>query len=192
MAAVVVQRSTAAVLTLDEIKAQCRLESDFADEDALLQTMERAAVRACEGMIGGPLLTAVWREVLARWPAVRQLPLEASGATSVDKIELVRGGEVTVWAEWRGIADHRQLCVSPQGNWPQVDPVPDAITITYRAGFGTEGSTVPEDIRQWLLFRVATLYEYRQQFVVDGSVSELPSNYVDCLLDPYRINRVVI
>lgn len=191
MAAVVVSRTATAVLTLDEMKAQCRIELDFTDDDMLLHQMEKSAVRACEGMIGGPLLTAVWREVLPRWPLVPWLHLEASGAQAVDSVELVQGGQVVLWDGFRAIPDGRQLRLAAVGAWPQVDSVPDAITVTYRAGFGDDAAAVPEDIRQWLLFRVATLYEYRTQFV-NGTLEQLVRGFVDSLLDPYILNQAVI
>lgn len=48
--------------------------------------------------------------------------------------------------------------------------------------------TVPEGLRHWILLRVGSLYENREEVAIlnRGKVEELP--FVDGLLDPYRIS----
>ena len=48
---------------------------------------------------------------------------------------------------------------------------------------------IPEAIKQWMKVRVATMYEQRETFVVGSNVKELSFNFVDGLLDPYRVPR---
>jgi uncharacterized phiE125 gp8 family phage protein len=62
-----------------------------------------------------------------------------------------------------------------------------AIDIT-DAGTGTSFiGTVPEGIRQWIMLRLTTLYENREEVAIlnRGKVEPLP--FIDGLLDPYRV-----
>jgi hypothetical protein len=45
---------------------------------------------------------------------------------------------------------------------------------------------VPEGIRHWILLRVGTLYENREEVAILSRQSIEPLPFVDCLLDPYK------
>ena len=51
-------------------------------------------------------------------------------------------------------------------------------------------SDVPGDIRSWLLLTAAFLYVNREAFDLGGKMIEIPSRFVDSLLDPYRVLTV--
>ena len=69
--------------------------------------------------------------------------------------------------------------------WPITLPQIGAAQINFTAGYGADGSAVPEGIRHWILMRVATLYENREESMVakGGVITPLP--HVDSLLEPY-------
>ncbi|MEN3813325.1 phage head-tail connector protein [Chromobacterium piscinae] len=187
MAAEVIRRNPAAVLTLDEVREQCRIDADLTDDDTLLQMIERAAVASAEARIGGPLLLAECCETLDAWPGLPWLYLDIAGGREVVAIEALQHGQrqplpLDAFHIERG---ERRLCIKPLKGWPVVDPVPGAIAIVYRAGFAEAGPDVPEDVRQWLRFRVATLYAFREE-VSAGSVVALPDSLVDSLIAHYR------
>jgi uncharacterized phiE125 gp8 family phage protein len=48
---------------------------------------------------------------------------------------------------------------------------------------------IPEGLRAWMLLSIGTLYENREAVMVDNriSVAELPLEFIDGLLDPYRL-----
>jgi hypothetical protein len=71
--------------------------------------------------------------------------------------------------------------------WPMVDDDSDAIRIRYQAGLAATGEDVPEAVRQWLRFRVASCYQFREQFV-SGQVANLGSVLVDSLLHAYQVS----
>lgn len=194
MAAVVISRTATAVLTLADIKEQCRIELDNTVEDALLERMERAAVRACEGKLGGPLLNATYRETLGGFPVVDWLHLSITRARAIDAITLKQGGQAVPWTDFQAVLEDNEnrLKLAPCDRWPAVDRALDAVVIDFTAGFGAAGESVPEDIRQWLLYRVGTYYEYRDQFVTGVNVADLPGHFVDALLEPYTPDQVVI
>lgn len=185
MAAVAIQRSAAAVLTLEQIKRQCNIDPDLTEDDELLKQMGRAAVRACEGKLHGPLLKEVWKETRGQWPPIPSLLLPTANASSVQSIMIRQSGQLVPWTDYVAVADGSVMIIKPRTIWPVIDNTPDAIQITYAAGFGEVGERIPEDIQQWLLYRVSTFYEYREQFVTGTIVTDLPKSFVDELLTPY-------
>lgn len=191
MAAVVIQRSAAAVLGLQEIKKHCRIDADLSDDDDLLLLMERAAVADAENMVGGPLLAAPCRDTFDAWPALPWLHLGIAGGRQVDAITVQRAGQIVPVAlsDFHVEQEGRLLCIKPRGSWPQCDAVPGAIRVDYQAGFGDGVDSLPADLRQWLRFRVATFYTYREQFA-DGSLKSLPDAIVDSLISHYKPDRV--
>jgi uncharacterized phiE125 gp8 family phage protein len=70
--------------------------------------------------------------------------------------------------------------------WPDTLNTTNAVQISFTAGYG-DASDVPAGIKSWILLRVATLYENREEVAIlnRGQVHDLP--YVDQILDPYRI-----
>lgn len=56
----------------------------------------------------------------------------------------------------------------------------------YTAGYGDAATDVPEGIRHWILLRVGTLYENREEVAILSRQSIEPLPFVDCLLDPYK------
>ena len=70
--------------------------------------------------------------------------------------------------------------------WPIPLPEIGAVSVDYTAGYGSLATDVPEGIRHWILLRVGTMYENREEVAIlsRGSIEPLP--FVDCLLDPYK------
>lgn len=211
MSAVLIERSTASVLELADIKRQCRIDDDLTEDDSLLVMLEKTAVRACEKRIRGPVLTATYQETLAEWPAVPWLTLQTAGAFEVTDITLSIGGNPFPWHDFHALPSPPALQIKPHhlapacgairhdGHlhrsshlWPHVDAVANAIQIRYKAGLAETGDNVPEDVRQWLLFTIGTLYEYRERFIVGNLVTEIPGGFVDSLLDPYVLHEVML
>lgn len=71
--------------------------------------------------------------------------------------------------------------------WPIAIPQIGAVTVNYTAGYGPAATDVPEGIRHWILMRIATLFENREEVAVlaRGKIEALP--FVDTLLDPYVV-----
>ena len=66
------------------------------------------------------------------------------------------------------------------------------MTIRFRTGWPAVNgaSSTPDAIKSWLLCRVTGLYEQRESFAA-RSVSALPGDFLDGLLDPWRVCGVV-
>jgi uncharacterized phiE125 gp8 family phage protein len=67
--------------------------------------------------------------------------------------------------------------------FPTTIPEPDAVTVTYTAGYGDSSGDVPEPIRQAILLMVGDMYQNRENMV-----KRLPT-MAEYLLAPYRFNH---
>lgn len=70
--------------------------------------------------------------------------------------------------------------------WPATQNRINAVEVTFTAGYGL-AAVVPEGIKRWMLIRVGSLYENREEVALmnRGKIEPLP--FVDGLLDPYRV-----
>lgn len=72
-------------------------------------------------------------------------------------------------------------------SWPSSLSVENAVKIRFIAGYGA-AAAVPSGIKNWMLVRIRTLYERRSNYQVDArGLLALPVEFVDGLLDPYRV-----
>lgn len=72
--------------------------------------------------------------------------------------------------------------------WPSTQNQVNAVTVRFVAGYGA-AAVVPGCIKQWMLMRVSTMFENREQLSVGHTRSaliEVPPAYIDSLLDPER------
>lgn len=72
-------------------------------------------------------------------------------------------------------------------DWPSdVRDQPQAVTVTYTAGYGADSSSVPYAIRAALLMLAGQWYETREPVVVGSIASKIPFT-VESLLMPFKI-----
>jgi uncharacterized phiE125 gp8 family phage protein len=69
--------------------------------------------------------------------------------------------------------------------WPD-DAIdrPDAITISYKAG---NNSICPQPVRDWIKMKAAGYYGQREAFITGTMMNPMGRDFVDGLLDPFRI-----
>ncbi len=171
----IVSRVTAATgypVSLADMKDHLRV--DGADEDSLIESY----ISACAGMIGPEgelgfaLLTETWSESFQspnKDVYLRVLPVtglvsvtyydldNAEQTASLPDFELYKSGD---WAFVRS------------DNWPGTYDRPDAITVTYQAGFGAEPD-VPDEIKQAIKLIVAHWYQNRESSS-EKNLKEIP------------------
>ncbi|WP_250501967.1 head-tail connector protein [Caballeronia sp. AZ7_KS35] len=75
---------------------------------------------------------------------------------------------------------------APGADWPKAEHRPNAVKISFTAGYGT-ATDVPDGIKTWMLLRVGSLFENREEVSVAYRVTVQALPYVDSLLDPYRV-----
>jgi uncharacterized phiE125 gp8 family phage protein len=72
--------------------------------------------------------------------------------------------------------------------WPQAQPRINAIEVAFTCGYGLAGA-VPAQIKSWMLMRAGAMYENREEVVVATRLTSVELEFVDALLDPYRLFR---
>lgn len=181
-------------VTLDEVKAQ-RARTDSLD-DAYLESCIAAMRQHAEAETGRQMVTAVYELTVEAWNPAAAIELPRPPLQSVESITAVAddGTEAVVDpSAYEVVADTIVGFVRPAPE--QVWPEARTLVIRFSAGYPTVGSpataTTPEPIKQWMLVRIGTMDEYREAVVSGTIVGKLPRDFVDALLDPYRIPWVV-
>ncbi len=70
--------------------------------------------------------------------------------------------------------------------WPATQNTASAVEIAYTCGFGA-AAAVPAGIKQWILMRIGSMYEFREEVAILGRARIDPLPFVDGLLEPYRV-----
>lgn len=185
-------------VTLGELKSHARIDNDL--QDANLYAWLLSAIDEAQKETGRQLINADYDEKFNAWPCADRWGDIAfrpywSPLVSVASVKYrdTAGAEQTLAS-----GNYRVDTVRAPGRvvfkretvFPSLYDDSQTITVRYTAGFGTEMHNVPEVIRQWIIMNVATRDAFRELFT-ERQAYELPSRFVDRLLDPYRIVRVV-
>jgi uncharacterized phiE125 gp8 family phage protein len=163
-------------VTRAEAKEHCRY--DDTDEDSHFDSLITAAREQFELATGRQLITATWVLYLDAFPSttlrVPHPPLQ-SDATHPAITYVDTGGTVQTWplAEYDVDVHAEPGRITPAYGyvWPTARSENNAITVTYKAGYGTTASTVPRMIRQGILFIIAQWFEFREPVVLGRSLS---------------------
>jgi uncharacterized phiE125 gp8 family phage protein len=78
-----------------------------------------------------------------------------------------------------------RITVAYGQSWPVTYDVTGAVTVVYKAGYGTLAASVPASIKHAILMMVESFYENRGDIVVGLSAQEMPQTS-KTLLFPYR------
>ncbi len=71
-------------------------------------------------------------------------------------------------------------------SWPDTRKIMNAVKIRFVAGYG-DASVVPQCIKHWMLVRIGTMWEVKQEFIAGLSFGELPPHFIDSLLSSEKI-----
>ncbi|MES2126655.1 MAG: hypothetical protein V4463_05230 [Pseudomonadota bacterium] len=161
-------------------------------DDPLLSMLIYSARVAAETITRRALVTQTLELVLDRFPCW-EMSIPRPALQSVTSITYVdTDGATQVLAPTGYLVD-------PSGEpgrltpafgliWPVTRYQMNAVRVRYVAGYG-DASAIPAGIKTWMLMRIATLWENRSEVSIDSRITlvELPADFVDGLLDPYRV-----
>lgn len=177
-----------ASLTLVEVKAQLRISHD--DEDTLLTNLIHAAEAHVDGKgdLGRAMITQTWSQWERQSPGhvrLRMTPVQA--LTAVEYYDAENTLQTAALADFELWRDGDFMICKPKdgAQWPSSARRPDAIKITYTAGFGDNPEDIPESIRVAMLMLVSHLYE-RTSAVEAGTLAETPMGY-ETLMNNQRV-----
>ncbi|MEG8220126.1 hypothetical protein OSJ57_05750 [Sphingomonas sp. HH69] len=173
-------------VTLAEVKAHIRVI--HADEDASIADMILAATHRFDGRdgsLGLCLITQSWTLTLDAFTAEIAIPLPP--CQSIDAITYVDPDGVTQTLDAAayqvfglGSANGAKVRPAYGTSWPAIRNQPDAVAITFTAGFGDNPGDIPEPIRTAIKMRVGHLYENRESVVIGtGYNTETPDGPED-------------
>lgn len=172
-------------VSVAELRAQVRLV--HTQEDALLEHYIKAARQHVEGLTRRALITQTLRVILDGWPAGRAVRLPVGPVQDVLSVSLLDAEGVpqalpsSVWRFYRG-SEPGSLRVAPGADLSA--PV-NGIEIEFTAGYGADGTSVPEPLRQAILLLAAHWYENREGAVEFGNGTMPPG--MGRLLSTYRL-----
>jgi len=168
------------------------LRLDASDENTLLEALIDAARQKCELLTERTLLTTTYAMKLDAFPASRRIALARPPVASVTSVTYYDTTNTTqtltlTTGYLTYVGDRVAYVYLPDGvTWPSTYVRPDAVTVTYVAGW-TAAASVPACLRAWCLQAVATLYENREQTITGTIAAELPREFCAGLLDPERM-----
>ncbi|MTH96648.1 head-tail connector protein [Roseibium sp. RKSG952] len=180
------------VVTLDEAKAHCYVE--HGEHDALITSLVAAATSHLDGwsgILGRCLVNQQWSVAFGGFPYDRYLRLPFPDvdpdSVTVSYFDSDNQEQVLPADRWHlaEMASGSRLMLAQMWFWPSVCDQPDAVTVTFTAGYGALGSDVPDAIRHAILLLVGHFYENREAVTVGVTATDLPLG-VDRLISGYR------
>lgn len=180
-------------VTLTEVKEQAVI--GVTTDDTLLTRLISVARAEAEAITKRSLAPTTWEVVLDTWPRW-EIRLPRGPVTAVSSVKYYDEDEVeqTLSASiYETDLDSLIPRVQPRDgeDWPDLAVMLNAVRVRYTAGWTT--ATVPAEIKQWILVRVASLYAQRESFLAGSNapaVAPMPRSFVDALLDPYTVVEV--
>lgn len=191
-----------AVEPVSLVEAKLHLREDGSDQDDIINILIKGARQYAEAYTGRSFVTRTWELTLGAFPASGEIEVPRPPLISVESIKYVdtTGTLQTVSASVYQVDSYRApaLIRPAYGQvWPATRSGDyNAVRVRYSAGYPEVGSPagddptdgVPELVRQWILVRVAQMYEHREAIVVGGAISSIPRDYVDGLLDQLKVH----
>ena len=182
-------------VTLAEAKAHLRV--DTSDDDALIQNLVQSAREWCEQYLDRTLVHTQWVMRFDKFPdsgiepvELPRPPMVTSGtATAVTLTFTTEPGATSTYstAEYRVDRHATPGTVLPiyGSTWTPHRQDDNAISVTWWAGYGPTGASVPAAIRHAMLMLIAFWYENRSAVLV-GSISKPLEYAVESLLSSQK------
>lgn len=161
-----ITQPTATPITLEEAKSFCRVLSN--DDDAIISILIDAATDYAQNVTGRQLCNATYQIVTGALSSPLRLP-KAPFRT----ITSVTSGGVSL-----DYSLHYDIDVGIIEFVASED-----VTITFTAGY----DETPGSLKAWILNKVNSLYEQREELVVGLSVAEVPKSLIDVILNHYKV-----
>lgn len=186
-------------LSLDEVKLHLRVDDD--NEDALLFAYMRAETDWAETYCNRSLVTQTWNLYLDDWPEGDEIelprpPLVASSTTYPITVAYSTLNTTSAYSQTLSTtaylvdsdSEPGRIVLQENATWPTANlDVGNPIRVRYSAGYGTQGSDVPESIRTGILLNIGDRFENRENM---PDVRLFSSRAAERLMAPYRVHTV--
>jgi len=180
-------------LTLEQVKGFLRIDHD--EEDSFLERLIASARQQAEMITRNQFITATFRYDFDAFPCgsieLPRPPLQSISliqyVDSEGQLQTVSASDYQVITQGKEPGVPGSVLPAYGKSWPTPRYQPDAVRITFLAGWGLESDEIPQPIIDWMLIRIATLYENRQLYE-PGQIATV--EFVDMLLRPYVVQKV--
>ena len=187
------QKPGAEPISVAEVKLHIRV--DQSDEDTLMAMIITAARQHAEQITARSFMTQKWAYILDGFydGSGQTIRLEKGPVNSVDSITYIdMAGVLQTMPPTDYAVDYTGPLtrITPKFGkiWPITLPQMATVIINFTAGYG-DATQVPEGLKSWIKLRCGTLYENREDVLIGQRFTVVDLNFVDTLLDPYRILR---
>lgn len=167
----VTTQPTTEPVTLAEAKEHLRIYHE--EEDELIEGyIKSARVYAEKVLTWRAFIEQTIRYTLDSFPAGK-LELPRPPLIEVLSVKYTKDGDettLTVTDDYTVDTKSEPGRVIPANGWPDADQV----EVTYKAGYGSNADSVPENFRQGLLFLMAHFYETREPITLNLQPYKIP------------------
>lgn len=175
------------------VEAKAHLRVDSTDEDTLISSLIVAARQWCESYLDRAFILRKLAVKLDTFPAEIELPfppIATSGTTTTVTVTytLEAGTTATLSADSFRVDRTSTPGVVRQlyaGSWPGHLADYNAVSVSYWAGYGSEGSDVPTAIRHAMLMLIGHWFENRSA-VTAGTITKPIEYAIESLLDSQK------
>jgi len=181
---------TAEPILLADAKLHLKIDSDTTD-DNLITSLIQAAREMAENYTGRAFINQTWEYTLNLFPAseIPLRPLPLSSITSITYKDTDGTTQTVASSVYETDTYKGEAALKYSQIWPTARDIQNSILITFVAGYGTAGASVPAAIRAAILLILGHLYEHRESVIVGVTASDMPQG-AHYLLDPYRVIEV--
>lgn len=192
-----VQPATALPVASDDVKGDLGYNANDTAVDSKVDSLILAAtayVSGPDGVLGKALISQTWSVSVPCAGRNGRIEIPLTPVQSVKSIKYFdpEGNEQTLTVDnFHLFGDEDRAYIEPKSGtvWPGVYDRPDAITITFVAGFGDSAEFVPENVKQAIRLLCCHWFENREAVVVGTPPSALPMG-VEALLGVSRTGWV--
>lgn len=184
---VVTTEPTVEPITLAEAKTHLRV--DHNDEDDYIESLIIAARQWAENETHRRFINTTLRLSIDCFPEVIRLPGgKTQSITSIVYIDTAGVSQTLSTSYYTTDTDSEPArIVQAYGYaWPAIRYDPNAVKVTYVAGYGAAATAVPDGIKAAISLVVGNLYENREATISGTIIAEVPMA-AKALLDPFRL-----
>lgn len=183
--------ATTEPLTLAQARRHLRIDDDNTVEDADISDMIVAARKQAEHETGRALTAQTWERVLDAFPPA-EIELGKASVIAITSIKYIDPASVeqtldsSLYVLDRDTDPGYVLPASGE-SWPATySDTTNAVRVRFTTGYLADEDKERAMLRRWMLLQIGAMYEQRSAVAAD-KVAEIPSRFVDRLLDPYRV-----
>lgn len=196
MSVKVITAQTYEPVTVIEARLWCRIDDDDTEEDATLLLLITAMREKAEELTGRAFASRTLELRLDEFPdADGAIELPFAPLREVTSISYLDSGGTLQSLDaspkwWQEDTNSEPGRVAPAlaGSWPGTADALDAVRIRYTAGYANPNA-IPRLVRLWMQSRISTLFDNRDQLVMNNTV-HIPRDFADGLLDGLRVNKL--